>query len=89
MTSLVMEPPTVQPKRMSTTERSVEEIIRRGRSKRPVIHGVWGFGMLSAVLMWCSFTPLDWGPLAWICLIPLMQVIRLGAHEDEVHGFLG
>ncbi len=77
MTSLVMEPPTVQPKRTLSTERSVEEIIRRGRSRRPSMRGVWGLGALSAALMWCSFTPLDWGFLAWIALVPLMQVIRL------------
>ncbi len=77
MTSLVMEPPTVQPNRSLTTDLSVEEIIRRGRSRRPVMHGVWGLGLLSAALMWCSFTPLDWGPLGWLALVPLMQVIRL------------
>ncbi len=32
---------------------------------------------LSAVLMWGAFTPLDWGPLGWICLVPLLALIRI------------
>lgn len=33
----------------------------------------------SMLLLWMSFTPLDFGPLAWLALVPLCLVLRLKA----------
>ncbi len=33
--------------------------------------------LVSGLLMWAAFTPLDWGPLGWICLVPLLQLVRI------------
>lgn len=33
----------------------------------------------SMLLLWASFTPLDWGPLAWVALVPLCLLLRLEA----------
>ncbi|MCA9034510.1 MAG: apolipoprotein N-acyltransferase [Planctomycetaceae bacterium] len=33
----------------------------------------------SAVLLWSCFTPLDFSPIAWIALVPLIQVVRLNS----------
>jgi apolipoprotein N-acyltransferase len=27
--------------------------------------------------MWAAFAPLAWGPLGWVCLVPLIQLVRL------------
>ena len=27
--------------------------------------------------MWAAFTPLNWGPLGWVCLVPLILLVRL------------
>lgn len=32
---------------------------------------------VSALLLWCSFPPLDWGALAWVALVPLAVYLRL------------
>lgn len=62
---------------------SVEEIIAAGRSKtqpvfpRPSSLGAWGLSLLSAGLLWASFTPVDAGPLAWIALVPLLILVRI------------
>jgi len=31
----------------------------------------------SMILLWLSFTPVDWSSLAWIALVPLIQLLRL------------
>ena len=55
---------------------SVREIIASARSAAPPARGVWLLSGLTALLMWASFTPLDWGPLGWLCLIPLIALVR-------------
>jgi apolipoprotein N-acyltransferase len=30
-----------------------------------------------SLLMWAAFTPLEWAPLAWICLVPLACLVRI------------
>lgn len=57
----------------------VQSIIDRARATRPlpgarsawIVSGVW------AVLMYVSFPPLDWGPVAWLALVPLALLIRI------------
>jgi apolipoprotein N-acyltransferase len=58
---------------------AVKMIIAAARSSRlqaPAL-GAWGLSGLTAILLWASFTPLDWGPLAWIALVPLILLIRI------------
>lgn len=54
----------------------VAAIISRGQRTRPGAWGTFLFGLLSAGLLWAVFTPLDLGPLAWICLVPLLCLAR-------------
>lgn len=37
---------------------------------------VWLLALLSALLLWSSFFPLNWGFLAWISLVPMLLVLR-------------
>ena len=34
----------------------------------------YGWTVLSGLLLWAAFYPLDWGPLGWVALIPLLWV---------------
>ena len=42
-------------------------------------HGAWLLSSLAALTMWATFFPLDWGILGWVCLVPLVLMIRLPA----------
>ncbi len=53
-----------------------QEIIAAARSAPAPASGVFLLSGLSAVLMWAAFTPLDYGPLGWVCLIPLVLLAR-------------
>lgn len=66
--------PSPQP---SARQRDLEKIISKGRQTRP---GVWMTVLLActtALLSWAAFTPLDWGPLGWVCLVPLLLLVRI------------
>ncbi|MFM8476708.1 MAG: apolipoprotein N-acyltransferase [Planctomycetaceae bacterium] len=58
----------------------VLRIIQSGRRNGPApsgrIRSAFLPGGLSAVLLWACFTPLEWAPLGWIALVPLLQVAR-------------
>ena len=60
----------------SSSHPSVEEIIDQARSAPAPTRGALTLSVTTAVLMWASFAPLAWGPLGWICLVPLIQLIR-------------
>lgn len=65
-----------EPPADSEQEKRIEKIISKGRRTRP---GGWTacfLLMLSALLSYLSFTPVDAGPLAWICLVPLLLLTR-------------
>ncbi|WP_437188468.1 apolipoprotein N-acyltransferase [Planctomicrobium sp. SH668] len=53
----------------------VAGIISRGKKSRPGAFSTFAFAISTAVLLWSSFTPLDWGPLAWIALVPLLCLV--------------
>ncbi len=59
------------------TEPSVKEIIAAARSQPAPATGGLLLCVVSALLSWASFTPLDWSPLAWLALVPLCLLIRL------------
>ena len=60
-----------------SSEPTVRQIIASGRSAPANARGTIVLTGLTALLMWASFTPLDWGALAWICLVPVISLIRL------------
>ena len=61
------------------SEPSVQEIIAtaRRRPNLPPARGAWLLGGLTAAMLWASFMPLDWGPLAWVALLPLLLLVRI------------
>ena len=64
--------------RISVSDPSIKELIHSARSqaKHPKTIFVWVLPMLSAMLLWASFTPLDWGALGWVALVPLVLLVR-------------
>lgn len=60
----------------STSQPSVEEIIDQARSAPAPTRGALTLSVTAGLLMWAAFAPLAWGPLGWVCLVPLIQLIR-------------
>lgn len=56
---------------------AVWQIISQPRSTPAAARGALLLSLGTAALLWASFTPLDFGPLAWIALVPLLQLVRL------------
>ena len=59
------------------SEPSVKEIIAAARSQPAAARGGMVLSGVSALLLWASFTPFDWSPLAWLAVVPLCVLIRL------------
>ncbi|HXY35327.1 MAG TPA: apolipoprotein N-acyltransferase [Planctomycetaceae bacterium] len=59
-------------------EPSVHSIIRAARSVNtpPSSRRVWIAAGCSGLSLWASFPPLDWGPLGWLALAPLLLLVR-------------
>ncbi len=55
----------------------VADIISRGKKSRPGAFSTILLLLATLVLTWLSFPPVDLGPLAWICLVPFLQLVRL------------
>ena len=59
-------------------EKSVSEIIASARTIRSLTkarvgsRGVLGMSVLSGLLLWLSFTPVNASPLAWLAPLPLL-----------------
>jgi apolipoprotein N-acyltransferase len=58
-------------------ENTPQEIIAAARAAPAGVKGAFLVSGLTAVLMWAAFTPIDFGPLAWLCLVPLLMLVRL------------
>lgn len=58
-------------------EPTVREIVEKARATPASSRGAWCVSLATSVLLWASFTPLDWGWLGWIALAPLCLLIRL------------
>lgn len=54
-----------------------QEIISAARTAPAGALGALAASSLTALLMWASFTPLDWGPVGWVSLVPLAALVRL------------
>ena len=57
--------------------KDVQKIINSARTSPAPALGAWLMSGLTACLMWASFTPLDYGPLGWVCLIPLLLLAKI------------
>ncbi|MEX2286594.1 MAG: apolipoprotein N-acyltransferase [Planctomycetaceae bacterium] len=82
---------STQSKRQHTvriTEPSVQQIIAKARAKtvRASSKGAWLLSGATALMLWASFTPLDWGPLGWIALVPLILLVRLEQRTYWMYG---
>jgi apolipoprotein N-acyltransferase len=69
---------------VSSTDRSqdggaaVQAIIAAARlPQRAASRGAWLCGAASALLWYCSFFPLNWGPVAFLAPVPLLLLARL------------
>ncbi|MFH1304015.1 MAG: apolipoprotein N-acyltransferase, partial [Planctomycetota bacterium] len=80
-----MEKPPVSDDRSSNQDlqnglplgKDIQKIINTARTSPASAMGAWLMSGLTACLMWASFTPLDFGPLGWVCLIPLLLLVRI------------
>lgn len=59
------------------SEPTVKDIIAAARSQPAAARGGLVLSGISAILLWVSFTPLDWSPLAWLAIAPLCLLVRL------------
>jgi apolipoprotein N-acyltransferase len=75
-TELMPRPVTTKPKPARQADPTVKEIIAAARQAPLRSPGAWLLSGATAVLMWASFPPLEWSPLAWVCLVPLIWLIR-------------
>jgi apolipoprotein N-acyltransferase len=69
---------TMTTRETKRNEPSVRAIISAARAVpiRTRSRGAWICAGLSALLLWASFPPIEWGPLGWIALVPLLLLIR-------------
>lgn len=62
---------------MPREKNTPREIIASARSAPAGATGALVASGLSAILLWGAFTPVDFGPLAWLALVPLFALVRL------------
>ncbi|MEZ6055912.1 MAG: apolipoprotein N-acyltransferase [Planctomycetaceae bacterium] len=60
-----------------TADTSIADLIDRARNAPAVSTGAWGLSCLSGLMLWAAFFPVDFGPLAWIALVPLLMLARI------------
>lgn len=60
----------------SEKQQRLADIISRARHQRPGALSTITLLGISALLLWCSFTPVDAGPLAWVALAPMLLLTR-------------
>ena len=53
---------------------TVAPVVREGSTRSAAV-----LVASSMILLWLSFTPMEWSALAWIALVPLSQLLRLSA----------
>jgi apolipoprotein N-acyltransferase len=74
-----LHPPAPAPRKDSQRdyEPTVQDILARAKTNRPQAKGAWFCGGMTGLLLWCAFTPLDWGWLGWVSLVPLLLLARI------------
>jgi len=66
-------------------ESTPQEIITSARNAPAGAAGPLVVCGTSALLMWGAFTPVDFGPLAWLCLVPLLTLVRLARPATKMY----
>ncbi|MEZ5943370.1 MAG: apolipoprotein N-acyltransferase [Planctomycetaceae bacterium] len=74
MSPALLEPP-VEPRVIP--RKDTQRLIDEARKTRTGGLPAFALATLTSISLWCAFTPLDIGPLAWLSLVPLLQVARL------------
>lgn len=77
--SPVVSPMTLTTKEPASTSNdpTISLIIAKARQVNVPAKGALLMGISSAFLLWAAFTPVDFGALAWIALVPLIQLVRI------------
>jgi apolipoprotein N-acyltransferase len=73
----VLMTPRPERKMAAPKDPTPQEIIAAARRAPALGSGAFKVACVSACLLWASFTPLGWGPLAWVALVPLLLLVRL------------
>lgn len=90
MTTTLM-PPQVTPQPRASEGRLVRNLITSARSRQDVIQsraparGAWLCSLAFGGLLWASFAPLEWGPLAWLALVPLLLLVRIETRTRRMY----
>ncbi len=69
-------------------QRSIDDIITAARQRPASIRGAFLPAAITSVLLWCCFTPVDCGPLAWVALVPLLQLATVPRLTRRAYGAL-
>ncbi len=80
--------PVKSPSAGTPRESPLTEIIASGRSAPAGARAALIASGLTALLLWGSFTPLDFGPLAWLSLVPLLALVRLENPPPRMYGIV-
>jgi len=64
---------------------SPRDIIATARANPAPVRGTYILGGLSAALLWGAFTPLNFSPLAWIALVPMLTLVRLDRPTNRMY----
>ena len=75
--SAIAAPPAKVSSSRTPRMTSAQEIISSARNSPAEAKGAVVASLITALLMWGAFTPFDFGPLAWICLTPLLLLARI------------
>ena len=76
MATVVMTPRTER-KMLAPKDPTPDEIIASARRAPAQGRGAFKVTIITAMLLWASFTPLGWGPFAWFALVPVLLLVRL------------
>jgi apolipoprotein N-acyltransferase len=87
MTAATMLPAKSAPARMPR-ESTPQEIIDSARKAPAGATGAFLASGMTALLLWGAFTPLDFGPLAWVALVPLLALVRIERPVRRMYGMV-
>ncbi len=76
MATAVMTAPAVS-KKTKPQDPTPQQIIASARSAPAGFFGSLKVSLLTGILLWASFTPIGFGPLAWVALVPLLLLVKL------------
>ncbi len=79
------ESQAVRKKKRGRVELSVHQIIDRAEKRPAGMRGALLLSMSAGFLMWASFPPLDFSPLAWLAPVPWLLLIRLKRPTRWMH----